>query len=303
MSRVWILAGSLGVLTTLVAGGKQPGAVDGKAEAMPAPTVPSKPLPAAEDVLKRYIDATGGERAYASLRTRVSVWKVEIPAARINGRAEMTQQVPERMLSVITADGLGETRHVLTDGLAWERTVVAGNRLLTGGERAQLRRPGILGSETQLKDLYDKIETVRRDMHAGREVVVLRMTPRPNEGGVEEWLFDEQAGLLTVMRMVYDAPIGRAEAEVELSDWREVPVQGEVKIRLAHRTSRRVLGHEQIMTLEKVSHNVAVDEGLFAVPEEIRQAAERERTTAPATKPDSKPEAKPQPGPDEPGKK
>ncbi len=303
MKRIWSLTGALAVLLAAGTQASQPAPVEGQPKSTPAPMSAAKPLPAADEVLKRYIEATGGERAYAALRTRVSVWKLEIPAARIGGRAEMTQQAPERMLSVITADGLGETRHVLTDGLAWERTVVAGNRLLTGGERAQLRRPGILGSETQLKDLYDKIETVRRDMHAGREVVVLRMTPRPNEGGVEEWLFDEQAGLLTVMRMVYDAPIGRAEAEVELSDWREVPVQGEVKIRLAHRTSRRVLGHEQIMTLEKVSHNVAVDEGLFAVPEEIRQAAERERTTAPATKPDSKPEAKPQPGPDEPGKK
>jgi hypothetical protein len=77
----------------------------------PAPAVAPKPLPTADAVLTRYINATGGERAYAALRSRVAVWRLEIPVAKISGRVEVTHQTPDRMLSIITAPGLGETRH------------------------------------------------------------------------------------------------------------------------------------------------------------------------------------------------
>jgi hypothetical protein len=157
---------------------------------------------------------------------------------------------------------------------------MTGLRLLSGAERAQLRRPGMLGSESKLKELFETIEPLRWDTFRERPVVVLRMTPRANEGGVEEWLFDDQTGLLAAMRMTYDAAVGKAEAEIELGDWKDVPVEGEVMLKLPHRTSRRLLGHEQIMTIERVTHNGEVDAALFAVPDSIRTAAQQEADKA-----------------------
>jgi len=66
--------------------------------------------PSPKQLIEKYLDAVGGEKALLSLTSRVSIGTVEISAMGLTGKAELYEQSPNKSALVMSIEGLGVIR-------------------------------------------------------------------------------------------------------------------------------------------------------------------------------------------------
>jgi hypothetical protein len=222
-------------------------------------------LPAAEKVLDDYIAATGGRAAYEKLETRVSSGSFALTAMNQRGTFTMMQAAPRKMYLSIEMPGIGKEERGTDGETAWSKSAMTGNRIVDGEERAQMLRTAALRSDILWRELYTKVETVAAEDVGGRKTYKLAFhTP---EGTVEHRNYDAETKLLLRTTLTEKSAMGEVPVESTSSDYRKA---GEFL--LAHKAVIKAMSMEQVLTLEKIEHNVPIDPKLFEVPADVRAA-------------------------------
>jgi hypothetical protein len=244
------------------------GGSSGQAEAPDRPAAAGQvaapgALPAAEKVLEDYVAATGGRAAYEKLQSRVSTGSFTIASMNQPAAFTMYQAAPTRLYLLIEMPGIGKEERGTDGKTAWSRSATTGNRILEGAERAQMLRTAALRAEIQWRELYSRVETVGTEDVGGRRTYKVAMhTP---EGGVEHRYYDAETKLLLRTTMVEKGPMGEIPVDSLTSDYRKVG-----DLLLSHRAVIKAMSMEQVLTLQKVEHNVAIDPKRFEVPSDVR---------------------------------
>src|SRR5688572_27734016 len=106
-----------------------------------ATSVQAQDLPKSADILKKSIDAMGGESA---MRKRVQshmTGTFELPAAGVSGTIEIFSAAdPNRMLSLIDIPGIGTIRTGYDGTTAWNIHPAAGTQLIKGTQLEQTKQ-------------------------------------------------------------------------------------------------------------------------------------------------------------------
>ncbi|HKE13753.1 MAG TPA: hypothetical protein VKB80_02725 [Kofleriaceae bacterium] len=283
MRSAALLLSALGLATPLAGCGGSSGAAAPATAAGAGPGAAEGALPPAAQVLDAYVAATGGKAAYESLKSRVASGTVSVPSMSQPARFTMYQEAPRKMRLVIELPGVG-TEERGTDGqTAWSKSNMTGNRILEGPERAQLLRTGALRAEIEWRQLYTSAETVGvEDVDGHKAYKVALHTP---EGTVEHRFYDVGSKLLLRTSTVDKSPMGEVPVDTVTSDYR-----AEGGILVSHKAVVRAMSMEQVLTLEKIEHNVPIDPQRFQVPADVHAAP----AEAPARP--SAPDATPPPG-------
>jgi hypothetical protein len=107
------------------------------------------------------------------------------------------------------------------------------------------------------------VETVGTEDVGGRKTYKVAMhTP---EGSVEHRYYDVETKLLLRTTLVEKSPMGEVPVDSLTSDYRKVG-----DILLSHKAVIKAMSMEQVLTLQKVEHNVTIDPGQFEVPSDVR---------------------------------
>ena len=95
--------------------------------------------PSAQDVLAKYLNATGGRKAWNKIHSRVSQGNVIIPGMNLIGTAQMFEEAPDRALvKIVVSDS---TFLEGFDGnVAWSSDSKQGVRQLTDAQADETRR-------------------------------------------------------------------------------------------------------------------------------------------------------------------
>ena len=96
--------------------------------------------PPAEEVLKKYVEATGGAEAYEALKTQHASGTFSMPAMGMEGKFELFQEQPDKFLALVTLPGMGEIQTGLSGKTGWRTDPMQGPRLLEGEELKSLTR-------------------------------------------------------------------------------------------------------------------------------------------------------------------
>ncbi len=231
--------------------------------AQPAGAAAAGGLPAADKVLEDYVAATGGRAAYEKLETRVSTGSFTVTAMNQPASFTMYQAAPSKMYLLIDMPGIGKEERGTDGQTAWSRSSMTGNRIVDGDERAQMLRTAALRAEIQWREMYSKVETVGTEDVGGRKAYKVDMhTP---EGGVEHRYYDVETKLLLRTTLVEKSPMGEVPVDSLSSDYRKAG-----DILLSHKAVIKAMTMEQVLTLTKVEHNVAIDPKRFEVPSDVR---------------------------------
>jgi hypothetical protein len=231
--------------------------------AQPGGAAAAGALPAADAVLEDYVAATGGRAAYEKLETRVSSGSFTVASMNQAATFTMHQAAPGKMHLVIDMPGVGKEERGTDGQTAWSRSGMTGNRIVDGDERAQMLRTAALRAEIQWRELYRKVETVGTEDVGGRKTYKVAMhTP---EGGVEHRYYDVETKLLLRTTLVEKSPMGEVPVDSLTSDYRKVG-----DILLSHKAVIKAMSMEQVLTLQKVEHNVTIDPRQFEVPSDVR---------------------------------
>ncbi len=222
----------------------------------------------ADEVVEKHLAAIGGRSALAKLTTRRATGTVTIttPGGDVTGPIEISAKAPNKARAHMRLDltplGLPETMMLEqkfdgTDG--WMLNSVQGDTQITGNQLDNMRNNAFPSPLMAYKTGGATLELLPRETLDGRELVVLRMTPKA--GSAVTMLFDASTYLLARSRLtVVTAELGPLDQTVELSDYRDV---GGIKLPFQVVNSTPVQTVK--MKFEKIEHNVPVDDAVFVV--------------------------------------
>lgn len=219
--------------------------------------------PKGEELMAKYIEATGGEALHRKAKTRVVTGTIEIPGASIKGSMTITAAAPNRTRAIIEIDGMGKTDRGTDGTIAWEVSTMQGARVLEGLELSQFMRESDFYGTPNWKKHYKKLETVGEDKVGERSAWKVEATP--NEGAVETMFFDKETHLLIKQIGKFATPMGEIEAQTLFEDY--ATFDG---LKMPKTVRQTVMGQQQVMKFDSMKHDVELPKDAFAVPEDVK---------------------------------
>lgn len=235
-----------------------PGAGAPGAQPQGSPT-PRPAQPNGDEILKKYVEAIGGQGAIDKITSRAM--KGEVTTANGNsGTYEVMQTGPDKGYESFVTQR-GNLERAFNGTIGWEKTA-QGVRELIGQELTDLKLSMQLFRTLKLKEQYTTLRLAGRDRIGDRAVVVvLGTTPEKKR---ERLFFDAESGLL-LRRITYlETMIGVIPQQVDFEDYRDVDgVKLPFTIRLSTVDVANAYGTRK---LSEIKLNATVDESKFKMP-------------------------------------
>ncbi len=219
-------------------------------------------LPAARDVIRRFVTAIGGGDAVRKYKSRRAIGRFEVPSQGLAGDLEVLAMPPDRQVVRISLAGLGDIRNGFDGKVAWLINPMTGPMLLEGQARDHARMDADFYSELHDESRFKTMETVARTEFEGTPAYKLRLVRASGEDDIE--FFSVDTGLLIGSIISRQSPMGPMEATSSYSDYKDFG-----GVLAAARMRQKVMGVEQVIVITRVEYDT-LDEGVFALPPQIK---------------------------------
>jgi hypothetical protein len=227
-------------------------------------------LTKAEQVLDKYVQATGGKEAHEKLKNLRAEGTFELPAAGIKGTFVLYQAEPNKMHTEIDLPGVGKIEKGTDGEVVWEKSAIQGPRILKGEERAASLRDSLWNGAINWRKAYEKADLQGTEDVEGKPCYKVVLTA-PGGETVTQW-YEKASGLLVKSSMVVRSSMGNLPVTSFTEDYKKVD-----GVLFSHKTRQQVLGNEIVVTITKIAHNVQLPKDRFELPEEIKKLAEKEK--------------------------
>lgn len=223
----------------------------------------------ADEVIEKSLKAVGGRAAHEKLKSRLMTGTITLttPAGDIAGTVEILNAVPNKARSLIKADlsSLGAGPLVLDqrfDGnTGYVLDTLQGNREITGNQLDNMRNASFPHPFLTYKELGIAVKLVGKEKVGDREAFVMIFDP-PSGSELRQFIDAETYMPIKVVMKVDVPQLGQEiEQTTELLDFKEIDG---VKLPFRMRATSNVQNYTVV--IDKVEHNVAVDEKLFSKP-------------------------------------
>ncbi len=234
-----------------------PGAGAPGAQPQGSPT-PRPAQPTGDEILKKYVDAIGGQAAIDKITSRAM--KGEVTTANGNsGTYEVMQIAPDKGYESFVTQR-GNLERGFNGTIGWEKTA-EGVRELSGQELTDLKLSMQLFRNLHLKEQYTSLRVGRDRIGERAVIVVLGTTPEKKR---DRLFFDAESGLL-LRRITYlETIIGVIPQQIDFEDYRDVEgVKLPFTIRLSTVDVANPYGTRK---LSEIKLNAPVDESKFKMP-------------------------------------
>ncbi len=226
------------------------------ADSNPAPT-PLAALPNASDVLDKYVAAVGGAAAIEKVSSRVGTGKVTFAAGPALP-VQISWKAPGKQIMTVHLPA-GDSSTVWNGHAGWLSSPGAPVHETNEADFEGARLDADLQLPVNLKQLFGDIKVVDVEKVRDHDAVLL-LASNPGQPGLELF-FDAQSGLLLRQLRFSKSPLGLNPTRIDYDDYKDFDG---VKVPL-HMTVSRPRAKLDIQ-FDKVSQNVAVDDGLFEAP-------------------------------------
>ncbi len=220
------------------------------------------PLPPADEIIERYVEAIGGRDAVLGHTSSRSTGTFSMPAAGITGTLLAKSAVPNLSLVRVEIQGLGTSITGFDGEVGWSMDPNLGARILEGDELAALREGSTHLAGVRDASLFQEQETVELGEMDGEACYRVRMLWNSGRETVD--CYSVETGLLVGSVTRQTTPMGEIDVVTLFSEYRETD-----GVLSATRIRQQMLGQEQVMTLDTIEYDV-VDPSAFELPEAIR---------------------------------
>jgi outer membrane lipoprotein-sorting protein len=225
----------------------------------PPEAKPAEALPSVDQILDKFTTALGGKAAIEKQTSRVSKGTFDIPAMGASGAITLYGKAPNKNLVVIEIPGFGTINQGYNGSVGWAQDPTSGLREITGGELAAAKREAEFYSDLKFKELFPKMVVKGKEKVGASDAYVIEATPA--EGSPQKFYFDVETGLLARVDVEAVSPQGKIPFEVYLEDYKAVDG---VKMPFTVRRTSPAISFT--IKLDKVEHNVAIDDAKFNKP-------------------------------------
>lgn len=223
----------------------------------------------AEEILEKSIAAMGGRAAFDKIKTRSMSGTITLitPVGDIPGSIEILNARPNKARTLIKADLSSVGAGPLTidqrfDGQnGYVVDTLQGNREMTGNQLDNMRNAGFPHAFLNYKDVGFSVKLQGKEKLGKGEAYVLIFEPAT--GSTIRQYIDAQTMLPVQFSLTVNVPQvgGDIEQTTTVEDYREVD-----GIKMPFKLSSSSSVQSFTVTLDKVVHNVEVDEKLFVKP-------------------------------------
>jgi outer membrane lipoprotein-sorting protein len=222
----------------------------------------------ADEIVEKHLAAMGGRDAMSKLTTRKSVGTVTIgtPGGDLTGPVETYAKAPNKSRAVLTLDlspmGMSESMTIdqrFDGNVGWAMNSLQGDSEITGDQLNGMRNNYFPTSFLNYKEKGMTITVLPNETIAGRELIVLQITPKVGPGS-KVYLDPKTYFSVRSSSRVTLPEVGEIEQTTEASDFRAVDgVQ--VPFKVVNASSIQTV----TLTLKTVEHNIAIDDAMFGV--------------------------------------
>lgn len=218
-------------------------------------------LPTARQVLDRFVEAIGGEKAVRKPKSLEMTGEFSMPANGISGELSLNTMAPNFLLVTVEIPGIGRTQEGFDGQTAWSMDPIMGPRVKDGSELAQTRFQSNFYAALHADDDYESMETLARTEFGGAPCYKLRLVTRDGEEFFE--YFDVGTGLMAGMERTLESPMGPIKTSQITEGYREFAGQ-----RMATRIVVSIGPTEQILQINDVKVDT-LNKAAFDLPAEI----------------------------------
>lgn len=223
-----------------------------------------KDLPNAGDVIKRYIEVTGGEAAYRALSSKRLIGEVSIPAQELTGKLETVIASDGKFFSKTEFENLGFESAGSDGTTVWNLTSFTGATVLDDAAREKALFNHNLQALLQ-NDFYKTVKTTGQESVLGEECYRVESVGKDDETLVE--YFSANSGLLVKEVRQVDSPAGKLKVESYFKDYRKVD-----KFTLPFRIEQNFPGDTKLLiNFTKIEMNFEVPDNQFELPAEVQK--------------------------------
>jgi len=220
------------------------------------PSAVDRVVPQVDQILARYVEATGGPSAIEKLTSRVAKGHVTLAGKQFP--IEIFSKIPGKQMSVIhLPNGDSVTAY---DGVSgWSLGPNRPLGYISTAEMTSARLEADLQLPIHFKLLFSEINSEKPEKIGEREVYVISAF---NAGELAvKFYFDEHSGLLVRMLRYVNSPIGLNPTQVDYADYRE---QDGVRMPFQQTISR--FRSRLAIQIDEASINAALDDAKFLPP-------------------------------------
>lgn len=224
--------------------------------------------PTAEAVLDRYVEATGGKAAYEKIKNRVTTGTMEIKGAGVKGSMKSYEAPEANNRTVLEIGALGKIESGTDGKIAWEKSVVNGNRLYSGDEKAHALRNAYFNGDVNWRKVFKEAKLIGPKRVGDRECWQVDLTTP--EGLVFQKCFDQKTGLLAMVKVTLKTPQMEMPTEIYPADYQKVD-----GLLLPFEMKMKLMSQELVMRADKIEHNVELPADTFKLPKEIQELVDK----------------------------
>ncbi len=209
-----------------------------------------------EDILKKYVAASGGYAALAQIVSRVTRIEVTNEGSGLTYQLTLSQKAPDFFLSEADVPGVGRTWQGFDGQAGWSYGELQGFRPIRGEELELFRRNGMLDLENFPKRFPIRRSAGIKEVN-GRKTAALELANLRQRTGLH--YFDLETGqLLRIEAELEAGGDGRVPVTIDFSDFRQVD-----GVTLPFRTDLRHPAFNTVTRVLEVKQNVELDPAIF----------------------------------------
>ena len=222
-------------------------------------------LPTAEEVLKRYIEKVGGEKAFAEYQSQHALGTISMGGPQMQGTMEVFAARPNKLLVLMELPGVGKITTGFNGKIGWMNNPLTGPMILPEAMLEQVATQADFDHALRKPEDYKSMEVLGLENFAGEPSYKLKLV---HETGYESTeFFSKETGLQKGFLSTQESPFGPVNVATEITDYKKFG-----DILMPSRIVQKVSGMEQIVTIEKVDFN-DVPDSKFELPPEIKTLA------------------------------
>lgn len=232
-----------------------------------------EPLPPAEKIIDRYIEATGGKAAHEKVKSAIVTMTMSMPAQGMKMGITSYVVSPNKHFVSVEVPGMGTMEEGSDGVVAWSKNPMMGPRLKEGEEKELAFRSNAMDKDLRWRQYYTKAETTGTDTVDGKAVYKVVMTPKV--GNPETRYYEKDSGLMVKLATVQKTPMGDIPSETSFSDYKKFDdILGPTKMAV------KAGPQEMQMSIDKIQFNADIPADKFKVPADVQALIDKKNGTA-----------------------
>ena len=228
----------------------------------------AQPLPKAETILDRYVEVTGGKAAYEKHTRETMTGTLSFPDQGLSGKLTRYAMAPDKEYSVVELGPLGKIESGMSNGVAWEKSLILGPRIKSGDEKEQAAREASFNSQVEWRKVFPKAETTGSEIVNGEDCYKVVVTPPA--GKPETRFYSKKSGLLLKSNATAVSPGGELAVEVEVSDYKSFD-----GVLYPTRSKQKAGGQQMEIAITSITLDQPIPSELFELPPDVKTLVEK----------------------------